>query len=146
MTFDELQLCIAIENAGRGKDTPRTNQQRIDLAKRVFPEWLRIVNDSLFPFSIDDIVRWGTALRKSKEMQVKVKVAELHGTRCFWANRDKGPCCETAECGHLWQNSKGGPLSIANCVIECRSHNNQRRELGIEEYIKSNRCTPEATQ
>lgn len=141
MTFDELQLCIAIENAGRSGDTPRTNQQRIELALRVFPEWLRMNADSRFPFSIDAIVQWDTSLRKNKDTRTKVRVARLHGTHCFWANRGKGPCCETAECGHLWQNCKGGPMSEENCVIECRSHNNQRREMSVEEYIQSSKTT-----
>jgi hypothetical protein len=141
MTFDDLMLCIAIENAGRCPDTPRTNQQRLDLARRVFPEWLQMTNESIFPFTIDEIVNWDTSLRKNKDTQMKVKVADAHGTRCFWHNRNKGPCCTTAECGHLWQNSKGGPLSVENCVIECRSHNNQRRAMTIEEYIKSTLTT-----
>lgn len=137
MTFDQLMLCMAIEAAGRCPDTPRSNRQRLELAKRVFPEWLLISGDSVFPFSVDDIVYWDTAIRKNKDTQTKVKVAKAHGVKCFWSGRSKGPCCETAECGHLWQNSLGGPMSVENCVIECRTHNNQRRDMTIEEYIKS---------
>lgn len=137
MTFDELALCIAIENAGRCSDTPKTNQQRLDLAMRVFQEWLRMQSDSVFPFSIDKIVEWDTSIRKQLATRTKVDVARLHGRECFWLNRGKGPCCSDAECGHLWQNSKGGPLSRENCVIECRSHNNQRRDMSVEEYLQS---------
>lgn len=138
MTFDELALCIAIERAGRCSDTPRTNQQRLDLAMRVFPEWLRMTNESVFPFTIDEIVQWDTNIRKQVNTRTKIEVAEKHGMQCFWNGRGKGCCCNTAECGHLWQNSHGGPLSVENCVIECRSHNNQRRDMSIEEYIRSN--------
>lgn len=141
MKFPELILCMAIAKAGRCPDTPRSNQQRRELAMRVFPEWLFIVSDSAFPFSIDDIVHWDTVMRKNKNTQVKVKVAERHGVRCFWEGRGKGACCDEVECGHLWQSCKGGPLSIENCVIECRSHNNQRREMSVEEYIKSSLST-----
>jgi len=141
MTFNELELCIAIENAGRCPDTPKTQQQRLELAMRVFPEWLRASGDSVFPFTIDEIVQWDTAIRKNKACQTKVEVAQLHGVSCFWKNRGKGPCCQQAECGHLHPNSQGGPLSVENCVIECRAHNNQRRDMTIEKYIVSPQTT-----
>lgn len=137
MTFDELALCIAIENAGRCSDTPKTNAQRQSLALRVFREWLVMHSESIFPFSIDQIVQWDTNIRKQTSTRTKIEVARLHGRCCFWLNRDKGPCCDTAECGHLWQNCFGGPMTKENCVIECRSHNNQRREMSVEDYIKS---------
>jgi hypothetical protein len=137
MTFDELLLCMAIEKAGRCPDTPRTTEQRRQLAIRVFNEWVALQSDSRFPFTIDQIVDFDTRIRKSKDTRTKVKVAHLHGVKCFWNGRNKGPCCDTVECGHLWQNSFGGPLSVENCVIECWSHNNQRRAMSIEEYIKS---------
>jgi hypothetical protein len=35
-------------------------------------------------------------------------------------------------------------LTVENCHIECRAHNNQRREMSIEDYIKSG-MTTEAT-
>lgn len=141
MTFDELALCIAIKRAGRSPDTPKTHEQRIELAKRVMFEWLVMTSESVFPFTIDDIVEADTRLRKSPDTRIKAEVGELHGIRCFWTNRNKGPCCETAECGHLWQNSKGGPLSVENCVIECRSHNQQRSVMSVEEYIRSDLTT-----
>lgn len=141
MTFDELILCMAIENAGRCPDTPRSQQQRVDLSRRVFPEWVALTGDSFFPFTIDNIVHWDTSIRKSKDTRTKVEVAREHGTHCFWRNRGKGPCSDTAECGHIWQNSHGGPMSVENCMIECRCHNNQRREMSIEDYIKSDLST-----
>lgn len=141
MTFDELILCIAVENAGRCPDTPRSQQQRVDLSRRVFPEWVALTGDSFFPFTIDNIVHWDTAIRKNKDTRTKVEVAREHGTHCFWRNRGKGPCSDDAECGHIWQNSKGGPMSVENCMIECRAHNNQRKDMSVEEYIKSTLVT-----
>jgi hypothetical protein len=141
MTFDELTLCIAIQNAGRCSDTPRTNQQRLELAQRVFCEWLAVMGDSVFPFSVDDIVRWDTNIRKNKDTRTKIEVAKKHGWFCFWRGRGKGPCCQIAECGHLWQRSQGGPLSVQNCVIECKSHNNQRLIMTVEEYLRSDLTT-----
>lgn len=141
MTFNELALCIAIKRAGRSPDTPRTQEQRLDLAKRVMLEWLLMTKESLFPFTIDEIVEADTRIRKNKDTRTKVSVAEAHGAHCFWEGRNKGPCCQEAECGHLWQNSQGGPMSVENCVIECRSHNNQRRDMSVEEYIRSDWTT-----
>lgn len=141
MTFEELQLCMAIHRAGRGSDTPTKQAQRLALASRVLIEWLSMTGDTKFPFSIDDIVHFATAMRKNKDTRTKVNVALSHGTRCFWESRNKGPCCTNAECGHLVPNSKGGPLSVQNCVIECRAHNNQRRAMTIEEYIRSDLTT-----
>lgn len=141
MTFDELSLCIAIQNAGRCPDTPRSQQQRLDLANRVFPEWVAITGDSVFPFNIDSIVHMDSVIRKNKDTRTKVEVAIRHGTSCFWSNRGKGPCCETAECGHILQNCNGGLMSVENCMIECRSHNNQRGAMSVEEYIRSDLLT-----
>jgi hypothetical protein len=36
---------------------------------------------------------------------------------------------------------RGGDISVANCQIECRAHNNQRRERTIEEYLTSSDTT-----
>lgn len=141
MTFDELVLSMAIQKAGRCPDTPRTNEQRMRLAIRVFNEWIRLQGDSVFPFTVDQIVECDARIRKNLDTRTKIEVAHKHGARCFWEGRGKGPCCNTVECGHLWQNSKGGPMSVANCVIECRSHNNQRRAMGVEEYIRSELTT-----
>ena len=96
-----------------------------------------MTGESIFPFKIDDIVQWDTNIRKQKNTRVKIDVALKHGLDCFWRERGKGPCCDIAECGHLLQNCVGGPMSVENCVIECRSHNNQRREMSIEQYIRS---------
>jgi hypothetical protein len=141
MTFEELQLCMAIDKAGRGSDTPTRQAQRIELALRVVSQWIVMTGESRFPFDVDDIVHCATRMRKNRDTRTKVAVAHAHGIRCFWEGRGKGPCCQNAECGHLWQNSEGGPLSVENCVIECRAHNNQRRAMTIEEYIKSTLTT-----
>jgi len=137
MTFSQLKLCMAIEQAGRCSDTPRAHRDRINLVTRVFPEWVEISGDSEFPFSVDEVVDWDSKLRKSKPTRIKVDVAKNHGVHCFWNGRNKGPCSHEAECGHLVPNCEGGPLEVANCVIECRSHNNQRREMTVEQYISS---------
>lgn len=137
MTFEELDLCLAIEAAGRCPDTPKTHRERIDLVVRVYREWIDIHGDSIFPFSIDDVVRWDTNLRKNKDTRTKVDVAKQHGKRCFWVGRGKGDCSQDVDCGHLVPNVSGGPLSVPNCVIECSFHNRSRGVMSIEEYLRS---------
>jgi len=144
MTESELHLCCAIRLADLGGGDRPTSDQRRRAALAVMAEWMSLTSDSLFPFTIDDIERWSIALRKSSDAKVKVDVALAFGPRCFWNGRGRGPCSPEVEVGHLWQRCKGGPLTVENCHIECRAHNNQRREMSIEDYIKSG-MTTEAT-
>lgn len=144
MTENELHLCCAILLADLGGGDRPTSDQRRRAALAVMCEWLSLTGDCLFPFTIDDIERWSITLRKSRDAQVKVDVALAYGARCFWYGRGRGPCSSEVEVGHLWQRCNGGPLTKENCHIECRAHNNQRREMSIEEYIKSG-MTTEAT-
>jgi hypothetical protein len=39
------------------------------------------------------------------------------------------------------QRCKGGLLTVENGQIECRAHNNQRREMSIEDYLLSSITT-----
>lgn len=137
MTFEELKLCMAIARADLGGGDRTSNAKRLEAASAVMQEFVYLFEDSRFPYTIDDVERWRVTYRKNTETRIKVDVASTHGFRCFWASRNKGPCSEEAECGHLVARSKGGPLNIENCVIECRAHNNQRREMTIEEYLES---------
>jgi hypothetical protein len=136
MKFNELQLCMAIGKSS--PDTPRTSLQRTALAKRVVLHWINLFEESYFPFSIDDIVEWDTRMRKNKDTRTKIAVAKMHGHKCFWIGRGVGECCEEVECGHLIPRCKGGLLGVENCIIECRFHNNGRREMLIEEFLKFN--------
>lgn len=95
----------------------------------------------MFPFTIDDIERWSITLRKNTDAKVKVDIALAHGTECYFKRRGKGPCSEEVEAGHIVQRCKGGPLTVENGQIECRAHNNQRREMAIEDYLKSDLTT-----
>lgn len=144
MTENELHLCCAIRLADLGGGDRPTSDQRRRAALGVMAEWISLTGDSLFPFTIDDIERWSITLRKSSDAKIKVEVALEHGTRCYFRNRGKGPCSGEVELGHIVQKCKGGPLTVANGQIECRAHNNQRREMSIEEYLKSDLFT-EAT-
>lgn len=141
MTFDELRLCMAIHRADIGSGDRPTHDQRKQVAIAVFGAWMEVHGDSYFPFSMDDVIRMALLYRKRPENQVKIDVALSHGDRCFFKDRGKGPCSEDAELGHLVAKSKGGQADVANCQIECRAHNNQRRERTIEEYLISSDTT-----
>ena len=141
MTENELHLCCAIRRADLGGGDRPTSEQRRRAAAAVLAEWLNLTGDTLFPFTIDDIERWSIALRKSPEAKIKVDIALTHGTDCYFKHRGKGPCSEEVEAGHIIQRCKGGPLTVENGQIECRAHNNQRREMSIEDYMKSNLST-----
>jgi hypothetical protein len=137
MTEAELHLCCAIRRADLGGGDRPTSHQRRRAALSVVAEWIDMTGDTMFPFTIDDIERWSLNLRKQRDVQVKVDIALAHGTECYFKHRGKGPCSVDVEAGHVVQRSKGGPLSVENGQIECRAHNNQRRDMAIEEYLKS---------
>lgn len=141
MTENELHLCCAIRRADLGGGDRPTSEQRRRAATAVVSEWLNLTGDTLFPFTIDDIERWSIALRKSPDAKIKVDIALAHGTECYFRGRGKGPCSEDVEAGHIVQRCKGGPLTVENGQIECRAHNNQRREMSIEDYLKSGMTT-----
>jgi hypothetical protein len=126
-----------------GGDRP-TSDQRRKAALAVFSEWVGLTGDSLFPFTIDAIEKWSITLRKNTDAKIKVDIALAHGASCYFRGRGKGPCSAEVEAGHIVQRCMGGPLTVENGQIECRAHNNQRREMSIEEYMKSS-MTTEAT-
>jgi hypothetical protein len=145
MNQSELLLWCAISQADIGGGDRPTADQRRRAALAVFTEWVNLTGDSAFPFTIDEIEQASLRLRKAGDPgKVKVGIALTHGIYCYFRNRGKGPCCNEVEAGHIWQKWDGGPLTIENGQIECKAHNNQRRELSIEEYMKSDKKT-EAT-
>ena len=145
MTFDELWLLVAIQKANVSFRDGANDLERQEVCKQVASMFSDITEDVLFPFTVNDVWTHGVSWRKSPDKGIKAEVAFAHGFACFWNGRDKGPCCNEAEVGHLVPRCRDGKLSVANCVIECRSHNNQRRELTVEEYLLSDKTT-EATQ
>jgi hypothetical protein len=144
MTENELHLCCAIRLADLGGGDRPTSDQRRRAALSVVAEWINLTGDSMFPFTIDDIERWSIALRKSSDAKIKVDIALAKGTECYFKHNGKGPCSPEIEAGHIVPRCKGGALSVANGQIECRAHNNQRREMSIEAYMASS-LTTEAT-
>lgn len=137
MTFQELQLAMAISKAGTTARDAIPRVEQLEMMAGIQRVFTLVFDGEPFPFNVDEVIRMATTLRKSPSARIKADVAMIHGHRCFWHGRNKGPCTEDAECGHLVPNSSGGELSVANCVIECRGHNNQRSNRTIEQYIDS---------
>lgn len=141
MTFEELELLMAIRRCGRsGKELVATND-RINFAKLVAWHFADITGDVCFPFSVDKVMGMQLRLRKNSITKLKADVALQYGTRCFWLGRGKGPCNELAELGHIVSRSSGGSDEPSNLMIECRAHNNQRRDMSIERYLASDMTT-----
>lgn len=136
-----MHLCCAIRRADLGGADRPTTDQRKRAALAVMAEWVNLTNDSVFPFGIDEIERWSIHLRKSQDAKVKVDIALTHGTECYFKHRGKGPCSDEVEAGHVVPRCNGGPLDVSNGQIECRAHNNQRREMSIEDYLRSGLTT-----
>ena len=139
MRFDELQLEVAIHKTEARMD-PLGDEQRMELAKRVFATWVDIYGTSVFPFEIGEIA---IAKRRMQKASGKVRAFEIaiehNQWECFWKNRGKGPCSDEVEAGHIIARANGGgELTIENAIIECSAHNNQRKTMTIEEYLASN--------
>ena len=143
MKFNELRLEVAVNRADVSGD-PVSTKQRKKLAYAVFHAWLELFQDTYFPFTLDDVVRAAVRVRKrGKERVAAWQIAVAHNQWCcFWASRDKGPCSDEVEAGHVVARANGGGLlSVENGMIECRAHNNQRRDMSIEDYLASTKKT-----
>lgn len=143
MTFDQLKLLCAVRKANLGSGDPVSDQRRMEWARTVFETYTELFQTVRFPFEVDDVMQVFYSQRKNANTQTKADIALTHGVECFWRNRGKGPCCDNAEAGHLIPNCEDGPLTVENCVIECRAHNNQRRAMHIEQYLQSDKATTE---
>lgn len=139
MTFDELRLLVAIQRANVVFRDGAADRERLQVCKEVAATFADLTGDVEFPFDRSDVWLQGVSWRKSQDKRTKAEVAFQHGFMCFWVGRGKGPCSDEAEVGHLVPRCHGGELTVANCIIECRNHNNQRRELTIEEYLSCDR-------
>jgi hypothetical protein len=136
MTFDELELLVTIGKLKPGGRDYLTDQERLELVQLVQQQYCLWNRDAHFPYSLDAVVIAYMKYRKNKDTRTKAEIAAAHGTKCFWKHRGKGPCSAEAEAGHLVPKSCGGELSVANCVIECRAHNQERGIMSIEQYLE----------
>lgn len=136
MRFDELKLLVAI-NSLQPKGDPISDDARVIRALDVRDEYTRLFGDVCFPWTTSEVMELCVNWRKQTTTRVKAEIAAAHGYRCFWENRGKGPCSDEAEAGHIVPRNSGADLTVQNGMIECRAHNNQRRERSIEDYLTS---------
>ncbi len=136
MRFDELKLLVAI-NSLKPKGDPVSDHARAARAKQVRDEYTRLFDEVYFPWTVSQVIETCVVWRKQTTTRTKAEIAAAHGFECFWKHRGKGLCSDEAEAGHIIPNCTGAELTVANGMIECRAHNNQRRERSIEDYLAS---------
>lgn len=144
MKFEELSLYDAImtvreemEAAGEspGADKWITDEDlRIAITQRVMRHLLKDADQAI-------INAWCT-FRKGvnlapdlKKVELIVCVARIHGARCFYANRGRGPCSEDVHIDRLIPGSRGGQYTLQNCVLACGTHNTMRQDKPLEEFL-----------
>ncbi len=141
MKFSDLQLLVAVGSLQR-KGDPISDHARFKHAEAVRAKFTRLFRTTCFPWSVSEVMELCIVYRKNITVRVKADIAAKHGFECFWKHRHKGPCCDEVEGGHVVSRADGaGELTVQNGMIECRSHNNQRRERTIEEYLISDDVT-----
>ena len=137
MKFDELKLLVAI-NRLKPKGDPVTDEARWKFAIRIRDTYTTLYGEIAFPWSVSEVIALAVSWRKHAATKMKAEVANVHGYKCFWTNRNKGPCWEEVEGGHVVARANGGgDLSVVNGRIEWRTHNNQRRARNIDAYLMS---------
>ncbi len=143
MKFAELPLYMAVFRAQRNvrkaaSDLWVTRHRRRMLAEVVcaFLDLNPEMPDG-FPYPIDDVVSAWLMVRKNRTTALKCETAIRHGTRCFYADRGLGACCEEVDVDHLIPRSRGGQDDPRLCVIACSFHNRSRGDRSVEEYLAS---------
>ena len=136
MKFNELKLLVAIHRC-QPKGDPVSDRDRMRYAVEIRDVYTRMFGDVFFPWTVTEVVENGVLWRKNTTTRIKAEIADAHGYHCFWAERGKGQCSDEVEAGHVIARSTGAELTVANGMIECHSHNNQRSDRTIEEYLAS---------
>lgn len=136
-TANEIRLGIAIKNAQLGGGDFNDDFMQREAVIAIFREWVHLGNNSVFPFTIEQVLKFRMNHRKNKNTRTKMQVAEKFGIQCFWAGRGKGECSEKLDCGHVVSRHSGGDMVVENCFLECAAHNRQRGVMSIEDYMKS---------
>lgn len=141
MLFDELLLYRAVFNvrssipkpsAEKWTGTHRRFMYALVLDRLVKePEW----PEAALPWSLEKTVWAWLHLRKVKKTRLTCIVANVHGPRCFWANRVPGECSEELDLDRLVTGSHGGRYTVENCIISCSFHNRSRNDRTVEEYL-----------
>lgn len=135
MTFDDLPLYEAIYDTKRDHPKlpgdPVISSDRDDVMRAVC-EYLPIP----CRYSVDDIMRAWVQYRKSGgNSELTVRVAKMHGRRCFMRGRGKGECSSLVHLDRIVPGCRGGEYTVENCVLLCSTHNVSRGGRSIEEYL-----------
>ena len=142
MTFDDLPLYEAVYDVYRMVDNPRSDAWlRPPMCEKVCRQiQAHLPLDT--HFKVEQMLQVWSAFGKSVTVETDVKKSELivlvartHGRRCFYCGRGKGDCSNEVALDRLLPGSRGGKYTVANCVIACSFHNQQRQDQSVEDYI-----------
>jgi hypothetical protein len=141
MTFEDLILFEAVHDVYQEVENPRSSDWLMVEEKR--DELCRLIRSRL-PYDQEHLLRAWDQYGKSqkaeignelKKLALTVIVARTHGRRCFFANRGKGACSNDVSIDRIVPGSRGGRYTVENCVLVCGSHNSQRGDKSVEEYL-----------
>lgn len=141
MTFDDLPLYQAVHKVYQAVEQPGSDDWISHNAKRAYSLVLtEIVNsggwtEQGIPWSMERVVEVWRDLRKAPKARLKCEVSLTHGSRCFYANRNAGPCSAEVDLDRIIPESRGGQYTLENCIIVCSAHNRARGDRLIEDFL-----------
>lgn len=144
MKWLELPLYRAIHQVRaemlQDKEQPNSERWFVDMESRLeFAQRVMLKMDLNTASIVEAHLRFrkgsGVGENGEKKLELICQVSELHGDKCFYANRGLGPCSDDVHLDRIVPGSRGGGYSIANCVLACGFHNTSRGDSSIEEFL-----------
>ena len=148
MTFDNIPLYEAIFRAwgredARGRpyiENPRaehwgTKRESRDKLARAIRDEMDV--DDGGKFRMDDMITEWIAFHKTAngKAALTVETGLTHGWQCYYKNRGNGPCSNEIHLDHVIPRSKGGQDIVEHLQISCGTHNTERGNKAIEDYL-----------
>jgi 5-methylcytosine-specific restriction endonuclease McrA len=143
MNFEELRLAEAVYDVRRemeeNGESPGADEWTADEEKRI--ELTQRIAMRLIANADQELINLWLKFRKGgkeggrKKVELIIELIKIHGRRCFYANRGKGPCSEDCDLDRIIPHSRGGQYTLANCVLACSKHNRMRGDRSIEDFL-----------
>jgi hypothetical protein len=141
ITFNDLPLYMATYHVYQTVEKPGSDDWISSNAKSAYKLVLwQMVDDEAWSdaglaVSMEQVVRAWRHLRKVKKLRLLCRVASLHGSRCFYADRGVGPCSDGIDLDRILPGSRGGHYTLQNCIVACSAHNRSRGDSFLEDYL-----------
>lgn len=130
MIFEELQVLDAIRSIRDQIDQPGSDRFLHDRDEGI--KLTRMICAQMINEPDNYLVRKFINYRKSQKADLLVELYRRQGATCFYAGRVPGDCCDEVEIDRI---VPGGDYSLSNCVLACRTHNNERRDQTFTSYL-----------